>query len=285
MTTHTGTTRTKSPRVAWNRHAASLVPYCSQDAAVSVLASVSVQGRTEGRKHAPRMLRDLRGTKPSRFRFVSSESVRVKKMKKFVLEQPCSTGDWTGTVRHKPVPAGRTGLPDQFPAGGDRSQPRTERTGPSDRLARALVGPCLSDHRSNTAAVSGVLLRASHSYQGQAARTNGIRPSLLHRPLPLHSPLSQLFISKLKVIVYIILQGGPALPATVTTPGEISERGESSGSLDKRYIFEGSVSPGSYVVSDHFKRDDSGLPPYNINPGIITPPPKQRCCHNCRVKW
>ncbi|PLW12810.1 hypothetical protein PCANC_16870 [Puccinia coronata f. sp. avenae] len=51
MTTHTGTTRTKSPRVAWNRHAASLVPYRSQDATVSVLASV--------------MLCDLRGTKPS----------------------------------------------------------------------------------------------------------------------------------------------------------------------------------------------------------------------------
>ncbi|PLW43914.1 hypothetical protein PCANC_09621, partial [Puccinia coronata f. sp. avenae] len=33
MTTHTGTTRTKSPRVAWNRHVASLVPYRSQDAA------------------------------------------------------------------------------------------------------------------------------------------------------------------------------------------------------------------------------------------------------------
>ncbi|PLW26379.1 hypothetical protein PCASD_19653 [Puccinia coronata f. sp. avenae] len=33
MTTHTGTTRTKSSRVAWNRHAASLVPYRSQDAA------------------------------------------------------------------------------------------------------------------------------------------------------------------------------------------------------------------------------------------------------------
>ncbi|PLW50292.1 hypothetical protein PCASD_01684 [Puccinia coronata f. sp. avenae] len=40
MTTHTGTTRTKSPRVAWNRHAASLVPYRSQDATVSVLALV-----------------------------------------------------------------------------------------------------------------------------------------------------------------------------------------------------------------------------------------------------
>ncbi|PLW38010.1 hypothetical protein PCASD_09937 [Puccinia coronata f. sp. avenae] len=33
MTTHAGTTRTKSPHVAWNRHAASLVPYCPQDAA------------------------------------------------------------------------------------------------------------------------------------------------------------------------------------------------------------------------------------------------------------
>ncbi|PLW07234.1 hypothetical protein PCASD_22647 [Puccinia coronata f. sp. avenae] len=264
MTTHTGTTRTKSPRVAWNRHAASLVPYCSQDAA------------------------DVARPQGDQTVTVSVCTVSIDRLNtagQAVLEQPCSTGDWTGTVRHKPVPAGRTGLPDQFPAGGDRSQPRTERTGPSDRLARALVGPCLSDHRSNTAAVSGVLLRASHSYHGQAARTNGIRPSLLHRPLPLHSPLSQLFISKLKVIVYIILQGGPALPATVTTPGEISERGESSGSLDKRYILEGSVSPGSYVGSDHFKRDDSGLPPYNTNPGIITPPPKQRCCHNCRVKW
>ncbi|PLW04901.1 hypothetical protein PCANC_10627 [Puccinia coronata f. sp. avenae] len=39
---HTGTTRTKSPHVAWKRHAASLVPYRPQDAAVRVLASVSV---------------------------------------------------------------------------------------------------------------------------------------------------------------------------------------------------------------------------------------------------
>ncbi|PLW56129.1 hypothetical protein PCANC_04681 [Puccinia coronata f. sp. avenae] len=42
MTTHAGTTRTKSPHVAWNRHAASLVPYRPQDAAVSVLVLVSV---------------------------------------------------------------------------------------------------------------------------------------------------------------------------------------------------------------------------------------------------
>ncbi|PLW26390.1 hypothetical protein PCANC_26977 [Puccinia coronata f. sp. avenae] len=42
MTTHAGTTRTKSPYVAWNRHVASLVPYRPQDAAVSVLALVSV---------------------------------------------------------------------------------------------------------------------------------------------------------------------------------------------------------------------------------------------------
>ncbi|PLW09688.1 hypothetical protein PCASD_24517 [Puccinia coronata f. sp. avenae] len=31
-----------------------------------------------------------------------------------VLEQPCSTGDQTGTVRPKHLPAGRTGLSDQF---------------------------------------------------------------------------------------------------------------------------------------------------------------------------
>ncbi|PLW10736.1 hypothetical protein PCANC_21292 [Puccinia coronata f. sp. avenae] len=31
-----------------------------------------------------------------------------------VLEQPCSTGGWTGTVRPKHLPAGRTGLSDQF---------------------------------------------------------------------------------------------------------------------------------------------------------------------------
>ncbi|PLW21227.1 hypothetical protein PCANC_05413 [Puccinia coronata f. sp. avenae] len=42
MTTHTGTTRTKSPRVAWNRHAASLVPYRSQDAAGDQTVTVSV---------------------------------------------------------------------------------------------------------------------------------------------------------------------------------------------------------------------------------------------------
>ncbi|PLW45398.1 hypothetical protein PCANC_11886 [Puccinia coronata f. sp. avenae] len=31
-----------------------------------------------------------------------------------VLEQPCSTGGQTGTVRPKHLPAGRTGLSDQF---------------------------------------------------------------------------------------------------------------------------------------------------------------------------
>ncbi|PLW44941.1 hypothetical protein PCANC_13497 [Puccinia coronata f. sp. avenae] len=31
-----------------------------------------------------------------------------------VLEQPCSTGGRTGTVRPKHLPAGRTGLSDQF---------------------------------------------------------------------------------------------------------------------------------------------------------------------------
>ncbi|PLW15998.1 hypothetical protein PCASD_19289 [Puccinia coronata f. sp. avenae] len=61
---------------------------------------------------------------------------------------------WHCTVRPKPVPAGQTGLPNQFPADGDRSHPGTYRTGPSDRLAQASVGPCLSDHRSNTAVVA-----------------------------------------------------------------------------------------------------------------------------------
>ncbi|PLW07385.1 hypothetical protein PCASD_26415 [Puccinia coronata f. sp. avenae] len=31
-----------------------------------------------------------------------------------VLKQPCSTGGWTGTVRPKHLPPGRTGLSDQF---------------------------------------------------------------------------------------------------------------------------------------------------------------------------
>ncbi|PLW28461.1 hypothetical protein PCANC_24354 [Puccinia coronata f. sp. avenae] len=100
-----------------------------------------------------------------------------------VLEQPCSTGGRTGTVRPKHLPAGRTGLSDQFlgPVAQDqpgpvgqicptswlllwsdrpvRSVPGTGRTGPagtgrtnlSDQLALASVGQCLSDHRSNSA--------------------------------------------------------------------------------------------------------------------------------------
>ncbi|PLW14840.1 hypothetical protein PCANC_18172 [Puccinia coronata f. sp. avenae] len=67
------------------------------------------------------------------------------------LEQPCLTGDWTGMVQPKPLPAGQTGLPNQFPAGGDWSQPGTDWTVPSNRLAWALVRPCLSNHRLNTA--------------------------------------------------------------------------------------------------------------------------------------
>ncbi|PLW25953.1 hypothetical protein PCASD_26512 [Puccinia coronata f. sp. avenae] len=39
---------------------------------------------------------------------LSSTAVRA------VLEQPCSTGGRTGTVRPKHLPAGRTGLSDQF---------------------------------------------------------------------------------------------------------------------------------------------------------------------------
>ncbi|PLW36723.1 hypothetical protein PCASD_08716 [Puccinia coronata f. sp. avenae] len=42
-----------------------------------------------------------------------------------VLEQPCSTGGWTGTVRPKHLPAGRTGLSDQLlgPVGQDQLGP------------------------------------------------------------------------------------------------------------------------------------------------------------------
>ncbi|PLW46351.1 hypothetical protein PCASD_05446 [Puccinia coronata f. sp. avenae] len=42
-----------------------------------------------------------------------------------VLEQPCSTGGRTGTVRPKHLPAGRTGLSDQFlgPVGQDQPGP------------------------------------------------------------------------------------------------------------------------------------------------------------------
>ncbi|PLW12048.1 hypothetical protein PCASD_23395 [Puccinia coronata f. sp. avenae] len=68
-----------------------------------------------------------------------------------VLEQPCLTGDQTGTVGLKPVPAGRTGLSDRFPAGTGHHQPGTDRANPFDRPARASLEPCLSDHRSNMA--------------------------------------------------------------------------------------------------------------------------------------
>jgi hypothetical protein len=40
-----------------------------------------------------------------------------------VLKQPCLTVDWTGMVQPKPVLDSQTGLPNQFPTGGDRSQP------------------------------------------------------------------------------------------------------------------------------------------------------------------
>ncbi|PLW24812.1 hypothetical protein PCASD_26536 [Puccinia coronata f. sp. avenae] len=42
-----------------------------------------------------------------------------------VLEQPCLTGGRTGTVRPKHLPAGRTGLSDQFlgPVGQDQPGP------------------------------------------------------------------------------------------------------------------------------------------------------------------
>ncbi|PLW37711.1 hypothetical protein PCANC_17158 [Puccinia coronata f. sp. avenae] len=68
-----------------------------------------------------------------------------------VLKQPCLTGDRTGTVRPKPVPAGRTGLSVRFLAGTGHHQPGTDWADPFDRPAQACVGPCLSNHRSNTA--------------------------------------------------------------------------------------------------------------------------------------
>ncbi|PLW35761.1 hypothetical protein PCASD_20647 [Puccinia coronata f. sp. avenae] len=85
----------------------------------------------------------------SRITFLNSFTAGINRSNtavRAVLEQPCSTGGRTGTVRPKHLPAGRTGLSDQFlgPA-------RTGRTNLSNQLALALVGQCPSDHRSNTA--------------------------------------------------------------------------------------------------------------------------------------
>jgi hypothetical protein len=68
-----------------------------------------------------------------------------------VLKKLFLIGDWTGMVQPKPMPAVQTGLPNQFLAGGDQSQPGTNWTGPSNRLAQALVGLCLSNQWSKTA--------------------------------------------------------------------------------------------------------------------------------------
>ncbi|PLW48283.1 hypothetical protein PCANC_12888 [Puccinia coronata f. sp. avenae] len=79
-----------------------------------------------------------------------------------VLEQPCSTGGQTGTVRPKHLPAGRTGLSDQFlgpvaqdqpgPVGqicptswlslrSDSARPTTGRTRQFERCSNSRVRP------------------------------------------------------------------------------------------------------------------------------------------------
>ncbi|PLW25502.1 hypothetical protein PCASD_25232 [Puccinia coronata f. sp. avenae] len=74
-----------------------------------------------------------------------------------VLEQPCSTGGWTGTVRPKHLPAGRTGLSDQLlgPVGQDQLGPVGQICPTSWLLlrsdsARPTTGQTrLFEHRSN----------------------------------------------------------------------------------------------------------------------------------------
>ncbi|PLW46693.1 hypothetical protein PCASD_03711 [Puccinia coronata f. sp. avenae] len=77
------------PGAPWNRHAASLVPYRPQDAAEVA--------RPQGDQTVTDSVLGL-----------GIRQVRA------VLEQPCLTGGRTGTVRPKHLPAGRTGLSDQF---------------------------------------------------------------------------------------------------------------------------------------------------------------------------
>ncbi|PLW57465.1 hypothetical protein PCANC_02677 [Puccinia coronata f. sp. avenae] len=68
-----------------------------------------------------------------------------------VLEQPCSTGGRTGTVRPKQEPTGRTDLSDQSRLVlCDRSQELIGQACPPPP-AGASVGQWLSDHQSNTA--------------------------------------------------------------------------------------------------------------------------------------
>ncbi|PLW04617.1 hypothetical protein PCANC_28632, partial [Puccinia coronata f. sp. avenae] len=74
-----------------------------------------------------------------------------------VLKQPCSTGGWTGTVRPKHLPAGRTGLSDQLlgPVGQDQPGPVGQICPTSWLLlrsdsARPTTGRTrLFEHRSN----------------------------------------------------------------------------------------------------------------------------------------
>ncbi|PLW34291.1 hypothetical protein PCANC_17682 [Puccinia coronata f. sp. avenae] len=56
---------------------------------------------------------------------ITAGNNRLNTAVRAVLEQPCSTGGRTGTVRPKHLPAGRTGLSDQFlgPVGQDQPGP------------------------------------------------------------------------------------------------------------------------------------------------------------------
>ncbi|PLW54416.1 hypothetical protein PCANC_04734 [Puccinia coronata f. sp. avenae] len=76
-----------------------------------------------------------------------------------VLKQPCLTGGWTGTVRPKHLPAGRTGLSNQFlgPVAQDQQGPVGQICPTSWLLlwsdsVRPTIGRTrLFKHRSNTA--------------------------------------------------------------------------------------------------------------------------------------
>ncbi|PLW34963.1 hypothetical protein PCASD_14236 [Puccinia coronata f. sp. avenae] len=76
------------------------------------------------------------------------------------------------------MPAGWTGLSNQFPAGTSHHQLGTDWADPFDRLAGALVGPCLSNHQSSTA-VQALLeqpcLTVQLTWGLIAARPKGVR--------------------------------------------------------------------------------------------------------------
>ncbi|PLW48813.1 hypothetical protein PCANC_13711 [Puccinia coronata f. sp. avenae] len=91
-----------------------------------------------------------------------------------VLEQPCLTGRRTGTVRPKHLPAGRTGLSDQFLGPVTQDQP-----GPVGQICPTSwlsLRSCLSDHRSNTAVQAPLELPCS---TGQCRQCRYRLPELL----------------------------------------------------------------------------------------------------------